>query len=136
VTLAKDGQEALERIREAMNKGESFGVVLMDIQMPRMDGLQCTRIARKLGYNAPIIALTAFADEGNKAECLEAGMNDFLPKPIDKLHLRQVLKACTGIGSFRSGSEIGLPTPPLSTVNPTPPLSTYSSVSQRDEGRL
>jgi len=100
VTLAKDGVEALEKIQDIMSRNESFGVVLMDVQMPNMDGLQCTRTVRSLGYVGPIIALTAFADEGNKNECLEAGMNYFLPKPIDKSHLKQVLKICTGLGSI------------------------------------
>ncbi|KAF8254090.1 hypothetical protein K440DRAFT_532212 [Wilcoxina mikolae CBS 423.85] len=113
VTLAKDGQEALSKIKDAMDNGEAFGVVLMDIQMPGLDGIECTRTVRKLGYSAPIVALTAFADEGNKNECLEAGMNYFLPKPIDKKCLRQVLRTCMGYdGGTPLSMTPGLPTPP------------------------
>lgn len=120
VTLAKDGHEALAKIKEAMGKGEEFGVILMDIQMPGLDGIECTRTVRALGYTAPIVALTAFADEGNKNDCLDAGMNYFLPKPIDKHHLRAVLKTCMG---FSCGTPLssyigtGLPTPPASATS-------------------
>ncbi|KAF8540662.1 hypothetical protein BDD12DRAFT_880021 [Trichophaea hybrida] len=113
ITLAKDGQEALSKIKDAMDNGEAFGVVLMDIQMPGLDGIECTRTVRKLGYSAPIVALTAFADEGNKNECLRAGMNYFLPKPIDKKCLRQVLRTCMGYdGGTPLSMTPGLPTPP------------------------
>ena len=122
VTLAKDGKEALLKIQEAMENGQAFGVVLMDIQMPGLDGIECTRTVRQLGYNAPIVALTAFADEGNKNECLDAGMNYFLPKPIDKKALRQVLRTCMGYDGGTPLSTAGLPTPPPSKL-PTPELN-------------
>ena len=116
--MAKDGHEALARIKERMEMGGAFGVVLMDIQMPGLDGIECTRIVRSLGYTAPIVALTAFADEENKDACLVAGMNHFLPKPIDKFHLREVLKACLG---YDGGS------PPAVQVPPNSPQSTSAS---------
>ncbi|KAI5817366.1 hypothetical protein BZA77DRAFT_245481 [Pyronema omphalodes] len=125
VTLAKDGQEALAKITEAMARNEAFGVVLMDIQMPGLDGIECTRTVRRLGYNAPIVALTAFADEGNKNECLEAGMNYFLPKPIDKKDLRAVLRTCMG---FDGGTPL---TP--SKLPPTP--STAGEGAERSLGK-
>lgn len=127
VTLAKDGREALLKIQEAMENDQAFGVVLMDIQMPGLDGIECTRTVRRLGYNAPIVALTAFADEGNKNECLDAGMNYFLPKPIDKKSLRQVLRTCMGYDGGTPLSTAGLPTPPPSKI-PTPELNETSSV--------
>lgn len=93
-------------IKEAMEKNEAYGVVLMDVQMPYLDGIQCTRTVRALGYTAPIIALTAYADNSNERECLDAGMNYFLAKPIDRKHLREVLKVCVDVES--DGSEAGL----------------------------
>ena len=134
VTVAKDGHEALEKIREIIDKGEMFGVILMDIQMPGLDGIECTRIVRNLGYTAPIVALTAFADEGNKNDCLEAGMNYFLPKPIDKHHLRAVLRTCMGYscGTPLSSYNGGLPTPPVSTA--VTPI--YSSAKDPGESSL
>jgi len=60
--------------------------------MPNLDGLQSTRLIREMGFNAPIVALTAFAEESNVKECMDSGMNFFLPKPIRRPQLKQVLK--------------------------------------------
>jgi osomolarity two-component system, sensor histidine kinase SLN1 len=60
--------------------------------MPNLDGLQSTRLIREMGFSAPIVALTAFAEESNVKECLDSGMNFFLPKPIRRPQLKQVLK--------------------------------------------
>ncbi|TGZ77655.1 hypothetical protein EX30DRAFT_374445 [Ascodesmis nigricans] len=96
VTLAIDGLEALTAIRAAMASNNPYGIILMDIQMPRMDGITCTRKARALGYPGPIVALSAFANGESQRECLDAGMNYFLAKPVDKKALRIVLGVCTG----------------------------------------
>lgn len=60
--------------------------------MPTVDGLQSTRLIRETGFSAPIVALSAFAEESNVKECIDSGMNYFLPKPIRRPALRQVLK--------------------------------------------
>lgn len=60
--------------------------------MPNLDGLQSTRLIRRMGYSAPIVALTAFAEESNVKECMDSGMDFFLPKPIRRPALKQVLK--------------------------------------------
>lgn len=60
--------------------------------MPNMDGIESTRHIRALGCNMPIVALTAFADESNRTACAEAGTNAFLPKPIKRAALKEVLK--------------------------------------------
>lgn len=60
--------------------------------MPNLDGLESTRRIRSMGYSAPIVALTAFAEESNVKECMESGMDFFLPKPIKRPALKQVLK--------------------------------------------
>ena len=62
------------------------------LQMPNLDGLQSTRLIREMGYSAPIVALTAFAEESNVKECMDSGMDFFLPKPIRRPALKQVLK--------------------------------------------
>ncbi|KAI9682887.1 MAG: Histidine kinase [Trizodia sp. TS-e1964] len=93
VTLAKDGQEALDKVKESMEGGRLFDLIFMDIQMPNLDGLQSTRLIRQMGYSAPIVALTAFTEESNVKECLDSGMNYFLSKPIRRPALKQVLKA-------------------------------------------
>ncbi|MEA2029725.1 MAG: response regulator, partial [Campylobacterota bacterium] len=84
VELAHHGAEAIEMIKE----GEYDGI-LMDCQMPIMDGYEATRIIRQDPNfaNLPILAMTANAMKGDKEEVIEAGMNDHIPKPIDPHHL-------------------------------------------------
>lgn len=60
--------------------------------MPNLDGIQSTKLIREMGYSAPIVALTAFAEESNVKECMDSGMDFFLPKPIRRPALKQVLK--------------------------------------------
>jgi osomolarity two-component system sensor histidine kinase SLN1 len=69
-----------------------YNLVLMDVQMPTMDGLQSTRLIREIGYTSPIVALTAFSEESNIRDCLDSGMNFFLSKPIRRPQLKKVLK--------------------------------------------
>jgi osomolarity two-component system sensor histidine kinase SLN1 len=92
VTIAKDGQEAYDLVKANMERNQHFDVIFMDIQMPNLDGLQSTRLIRKMGYSAPIVALTAFSEESNVKECMESGMNEFLSKPIRRPALKQVLR--------------------------------------------
>ena len=92
--VASNGLEAIEAI-EAI-EGNDFGLLLMDIQMPEMDGITATRIIRSLSHpdkaNIPIIALTANAMKGDEEEYLDAGMNDYLTKPVDSAALVRVLQ--------------------------------------------
>ncbi|KAI0406016.1 osmosensing histidine protein kinase SLN1 [Xylaria palmicola] len=92
VTIAKDGQEAYDMVKANMENDTHFDLIFMDIQMPNVDGLQSTRLIRKMGYSAPIVALTAFSDESNVKNCIESGMNEFLSKPIRRPALKRVLK--------------------------------------------
>lgn len=88
VIIVSNGEEALSSI-----KNNDYDLVLMDIQMPVMDGLQATRRVREsLMSRIPIVALTANAGEEEKSKALEAGMNDFMTKPIDQKALFKMLK--------------------------------------------
>ena len=80
VDIADDGMAALQ-----MLGGESYDLILMDMQMPRMDGLTATREIRRMpqGGTIPILAMTANAFAEDRARCLEVGMNDFITKPVD-----------------------------------------------------
>ncbi|MBP9566944.1 MAG: response regulator, partial [Sulfurospirillum sp.] len=78
ISVAHDGQEALN-----MCKNEKFDIVLMDIQMPIISGLEATKQLRSMGFDIPIIAMTAAAMQEDKEEAFSAGMNDHIAKPID-----------------------------------------------------
>ena len=84
---AKDGFEAVE-----MYKQYCPDLILMDIKMPRMNGLEATHIIRSYSKDIPIIALTAYAFEADKELALEAGCNDFVTKPISDKILRRALE--------------------------------------------
>ncbi|MEP7352060.1 MAG: response regulator [Acidobacteriota bacterium] len=90
VTLAGDGKAAI-----ALVEGGMFDVILMDIQMPEMDGFETTlairEIQRRMGVYTPIVAMTALAMTGDRDRCLRAGMDDYISKPIHIATLVQVL---------------------------------------------
>jgi len=95
LTEATDGLQALEQCRD-----QFFDIVLMDVQMPVMDGIEATKQIRLLPeYSAvPIIGITAGNVVGEKEKCLSSGMNDFLPKPLRQNDLLEILKKYIGTG--------------------------------------
>lgn len=97
VEHVSDGQTALDVAAE-----KPFDLILMDRRLPDIDGLTVTRLLRSRGHIVPIVALTADAFEDDRKACLEAGMNDFLTKPLDPAALRAVLARTTD-GALASG---------------------------------
>ncbi len=97
VTVVGNGREAVERVAE-----QPFDVILMDLQMPVLDGLDATRQIRKMvdKHDVPIIALTASAMPGDRERCLGVGMNGYVTKPVSKLdlynNLLQWVKSASG----------------------------------------
>ncbi|KAK4224699.1 hypothetical protein QBC38DRAFT_484963 [Podospora fimiseda] len=86
--LASNGAEAVKMVT---SKPAAYDLVLMDISMPVMDGNEASKRIREAGINVPIVAMTAYALKGDKERCLEYGMNDYIPKPVDKKHLIRTL---------------------------------------------
>ena len=111
VVLASNGREAVERFG-----ADAFDLVLMDCQMPEMDGYEATGAIRaremKEGRHTPIVALTASALPQDRALSLAAGMDEHLPKPVTMASLRSLLNGL-GLGRFSSGIR---PAPPQSPV--------------------
>ncbi|KAL7920653.1 hypothetical protein ACQKWADRAFT_156422 [Trichoderma austrokoningii] len=124
VSIAKDGQEAFELVKASMEKNQRFDVIFMDIQMPNVDGLQSTRLIRKMGYVAPIVALTAFSEESNVKECIESGMDEFLSKPIRRPALKKVLK-----------KFVTIPEEPETTASTKEKESTSHTIVNRMNGK-
>ena len=96
VIVATDGQQAIEVLSE-----KDIDLVLMDIRMPIMDGVQATLAIRsgKAGHDkkdVPIIAMTAYAMTGDREKFLAAGMNDYIAKPVDIQDLKEVIKRVLG----------------------------------------
>jgi len=95
VTTASNGAEAVEAVRRAR-----YDLILMDVHMPVMDGLEATRRIRALGGEAatlPIVAMTANAMASDQEACLAAGMDDFVSKPFDPDAFLSVVARCTDL---------------------------------------
>jgi len=128
VTVAGNGKQALAAWERANAAGTPFDLVLMDIQMPEMDGFEATRLLRgregepgrreadgKPGEHVPIVAMTAHAMKGDRERCLEAGMDDYVSKPL------QVDKLLGVLGRLAPARIEAAGTPPGSQVR-HPPL--------------
>jgi len=88
VEVAENGQQVVEKVQQ-----NSYDLILMDMQMPIMDGLIATMTLRNLGYQAiPIIGLTANAFKQDRDRCLDAGMNDYISKPVNSSKLIEMIR--------------------------------------------
>ena len=107
VTLAENGLTGVEKVLSAMTEGRPFGIVLMDMEMPVMDGYTATRQLRDQGYLGQIVALTAHAMKGQLAKCLAAGCDHYLSKPIRReLLIREVAARMGRRSTWASSLEL------------------------------
>jgi PAS domain S-box-containing protein len=125
VTIANDGKEALADVDAA-----DWDLILMDVQMPYMDGLEATQLIRSREQNGgkartPIVAMTAYAMSGDRERCLAAGMDDYLSKPIEARQLRKVLKRLV---------PQGRDTEPPAAADAAPSQSMYEELLARCHG--
>ena len=108
VIVASNGQEAVERAQET-----EFDLVLMDMQMPVMSGLDATRMLRLTGFDQPILALTANATESDRKEAIEAGCDGFLTKPIEQANFFAALSSHLPAATSASvAASVPRPEPP------------------------
>lgn len=91
VTSVDNGSQAIDAVEDSIANGEPFDVILMDVQMPVMNGFDATRRLRQMGHKLPIIALTAGAMAGDREKCLAAGCDEYVAKPIDRGLLLRVI---------------------------------------------
>jgi two-component system sensor histidine kinase/response regulator len=88
--VAGNGKEAVATFTESPN---AYDLIFMDVQMPEMDGKAATQTLRRLGFNdVPIVAMTAHAMKGDREMCLQAGMNDYITKPIKRETVFEMIK--------------------------------------------
>ncbi|MBL8860156.1 MAG: response regulator [Planctomycetes bacterium] len=92
VDVADNGKIAVDRVTESMREGRPYDLVLMDMQMPVMDGYTATRELRSAGFRGPILAVTAHALTGDREKCIDAGCDDYVTKPTDRDQLVAVSK--------------------------------------------
>jgi PAS domain S-box-containing protein len=102
VTIVDNGQVAVDLARGAQQAGKPFDLIIMDMQMPVMDGLDATRELRAAGCTAPIIALTAHAMPEYRQKCEDAGCSEYLAKPLDVVTLMAVVAKCLAAEGVKS----------------------------------
>ncbi len=137
VEIVDNGESAVTRALEAARDGSAlFDVILMDMQMPKLDGYGATSKLRANGYSGPIIALTAHAMSGERQRCMAAGCDDYLSKPIERPVLLAAVES--HLHRVRGGQPDMATAPPADqgdhrSEEPTPLYSSYADDPDMDE---
>ena len=109
VSIANHGQEAIDRVQIAAQSGLPIDVILMDMQMPVLDGYAATSALRESGFAGTIIALTAHACNGDRRRCLAAGCDEYVAKPVDRELLFETIQRLAGASSESGRSRPASP---------------------------
>ncbi len=115
VTVAGNGREAMEQVEL-----RAFNLILMDLQMPELGGIEATQRLRASGYTVPIVAMTASAMPGDAQRCLDVGMNAYLSKPLDLTRMSDILERLLGL---EPAAAPAAPAARAAEVTPTPELT-------------
>jgi len=133
VVLAADGLKAI-----SLWESERFDLILMDMQMPEMDGFEATALIRerekRTGQHIPIVAMTAHAMKGDRERCLEAGMDNYIPKPIQTRELQEVVSAVMGERD-KSSAVFDEESPRLKSVDSVGVLDLKNALARLDGNR-
>jgi signal transduction histidine kinase/CheY-like chemotaxis protein len=106
VEFAYDGQQAIHRINESISSADPYAIVLMDMQMPVLDGYNATMQLRESGFDAPIVAITAHALDGDREQCLDAGCDEYLTKPVNRKALIETCERLLATGRANTGHAL------------------------------
>jgi len=127
VDVAENGRVAVERATGALDAGSAYDVILMDMQMPEMDGYQATRKLRQGGYDRPIVALTAHAMGADRQKCLDAGCDDYLSKPFSRAGLlKTVSRYADEASPAEADADASEAAPPAEPASHEPIESDYA----------
>ncbi len=111
VDMAQNGRLACDAAKRSIDEGKPYNLILMDIQMPQMNGYEAAQRLRDGGWKGPIVAMTACAVLGDREKCLAAGCDDYLMKPLLMSALQNVLerylKRPTGVSRTSTATESG-----------------------------
>jgi signal transduction histidine kinase/CheY-like chemotaxis protein len=123
VGIADNGRIAVDMVRD-----QSFDLILMDMQMPELDGYAATTLLRRRGHTGPVVALTAHAMADDRAKCIQAGCTDYLVKPIDRRHLIEtVARYISNAGAVAAPAPVA-PTPAAPTPVEVPAIRSAGEI--------
>ncbi len=105
ITIVDNGKMAIDAVQRAENAGHAFHVILMDIEMPVMDGCRATVVLRANGHQETIIAVTGRTEQGDREAYLAAGCDDYISKPFDDAKLIELITSLVAVPSTSGGQK-------------------------------